>query len=782
MATDPPPIHDPANDPPRELPVTLGFLEGGERHGYIAELDPEAKTLTIDLVKSFGEDALRTLLEAPVASLAYVAFVGDPSAPVELQPMEAGVSLRVHTTNKRVFAVNAEEAQILSPVGFHARPTDGGDAYDRFYFFADGVNAREQTVPLGEMLVFEGVVEEPSVDLAVAEQIEARRTPIGEILLMTEKVTADQIDAARMLQARKNMRLGEILVEQGVISEDDVKAALVQQRSTRGKRLGQVLVDSKVVSEPELFETLARKFHLQFVDLDTVEIDPLAAEHCPPDLLEKYTFLPLEVTGSTFTIAISDPMQTDVHDVLRFQLRKRILEVLVLPAQLEEYRKRQPKPTTLINFGPGLRQLINQMEVEERRRKSVLAGGRPADDGHSTGAVVKLVDRIILDAYQRGVSDIHVEPNGPERDAVVRFRIDGACEAYLSIPPAFRRSVVARIKIMARLDIAERRLPQDGKIKIQIEGKKVELRVATLPTLNGDEDVVARILAASKPMPLDEMGLSDRNLECLRDAITRPYGLVLCVGPTGSGKTTTLHSALGHINTVDRKIWTAEDPVEITQAGLRQVQMSRKVGLTFATALRAFLRADPDVIMIGEMRDAETASAGIEASLTGHLVLSTLHTNTAPETVTRLLDMDLDPFGFADALIAVLAQRLARRICKSCRKVEPATEAEYEVMASRVGEDFMRDQCGVAGPEGLQLAHGEGCTACNGSGLKGRIALHELLVVDDDLRAAIQRRATASELRDLAVAGGMTTLMQDGVRKVVAGHMAFKQVLAVCDR
>ncbi|MDB4928069.1 MAG: type secretory pathway, ATPase PulE/Tfp pilus assembly pathway, ATPase PilB, partial [Myxococcaceae bacterium] len=398
----------------------------------------------------------------------------------------------------------------------------------------------------------------------------------------------------------------------------------------------------------------------------------------------------------------------------------------------------------------------------------------------SENVIVRLVHRIFSDAYQRGASDIHIEPDGPELNTLVRFRIDGDCVVYQELPPASRRPLVARIKILAGLDIAERRKPQDGKIKLRLSGNVVELRVATLPTSRGDEDAVLRILASSKPLPLAQMGLSERNHREVARILAKPYGLILCVGPTGSGKTTTLHSMLGAINTPDTKIWTAEDPVEITQAGLRQMQVNPRAGLTFATAMRAFLRADPDVIMVGEMRDAETAGTAVEASLTGHLVLSTLHTNSAPETVVRLLDMGIDPFSFADALAGVLAQRLARALCKQCREPYPAPADARAEVALALGETELAAREAEMPGGALHLWRAKGCAACGNSGYKGRVALHELMVVDPAAKRLIARKAPVDELRDAAVASGMTTLIQDGMVKALQGTTDLRQVFAVC--
>jgi type II secretory ATPase GspE/PulE/Tfp pilus assembly ATPase PilB-like protein len=332
---------------------------------------------------------------------------------------------------------------------------------------------------------------------------------------------------------------------------------------------------------------------------------------------------------------------------------------------------------------------------------------------------------------------------------------------------------------MASLDIAERRKPQDGKIKFKMSDKEIELRVATIPTAGYNEDVVMRILAASEPLPLDKMGFSDRNLKELKRISEFPYGIILCVGPTGSGKTTTLHSVLGNVNEPEWKIWTAEDPVEITQYGLRQVQVQPKIGFTFAMAMKAFLRADPDVIMVGEMRDKETAETGIEASLTGHLVLSTLHTNSAVETVTRLLDMGCDPFSFADAMLGVLAQRLAKRLCKDCKEKYHPTQAEYDEIVAAYGKSWWDKHGRPAYNDQFMLYRPKGCDTCNRGGFKGRVGLHELMIGTDNTKKLIQQKAKTEELLHATMEDGMTTLVQDGIEKTLNGLTTFKEVKAV---
>ena len=404
------------------------------------------------------------------------------------------------------------------------------------------------------------------------------------------------------------------------------------------------------------------------------------------------------------------------------------------------------------------------------------------DDAFSDNdsSIVRLVNTIITDAYELGVSDIHIEPGTAKDNLLVRFRKDGECQIYEEIPPAYKQAMVSRIKIISKLDIAERRLPQDGKIKIKYGRKDIELRVATLPTVGGNEDVVMRILASNKPLPLDKMNFSPHNEELIKSNVAKPYGLVLVVGPTGSGKTTTLHSALGYINTPKRKIWTAEDPVEITQKGLRQMQMHSKIGLDFARAMRSFLRGDPDVIMVGEMRDPETCGIGLEASLTGHLVLSTLHTNSAPETITRLIDMGMNPINFADALLLILAQRLVKTLCGKCKEDYHPTKEEYDILVSEYDEKYFMERIGVAYSDDLLIKKPVGCADCKNTGYAGRTGLHEALQGSLTIKKMIMQKASMEEIKEVAIEEGMSTLKQDGIFKIFKGDCDFKQVSAVC--
>jgi type II secretory ATPase GspE/PulE/Tfp pilus assembly ATPase PilB-like protein len=405
------------------------------------------------------------------------------------------------------------------------------------------------------------------------------------------------------------------------------------------------------------------------------------------------------------------------------------------------------------------------------------------DDGdadETSSRVVKLVDQTIIAAYRKNASDIHIEPSAVTKAASIRFRLDGVCQEYMKVPNAMIRGIISRIKIMSNLDIAERRLPQDGKIKFRRKGVPTfELRVATLPTAGDFEDVVMRILASAGAMAIDEMGLTERNLEVMKQIVYKPYGLILAVGPTGSGKTTSLHAILGHINTPGVKIWTAEDPIEITQAGLRQTEVRPKIGLDFARMMRAFLRADPDIIMIGEMRDEETASIGIEASLTGHLVFSTLHTNSAPETITRLLDMGLNPLNFSDAFLGVLAQRLTRRLCNNCREESPVTETEFEAIVNDFGQEQFA-KTGIKYSSEMVLSRHKGCDNCSGTGYRGRMGIHELMEGTPEVKLMIKNQATTEEILERAKQDGMQTLKQDGILKVMTGASDMAEVRRVC--
>src|SRR4029453_2500225 len=533
------------------------------------------------------------------------------------------------------------------------------------------------------------------------------------------------------------------------------------------------LIEQYKVPKNEIGIALSQFYECPFVEYDD-KILP------PPDLmkglrieyLRRNFWLPLRREDHRIVVLIDNPQDLQRVDSAAQALKNRKIKWAV--------GLRKDILSFLGQVGGGdagkdsIGTIIGDLRAEDFGDTLDLSGGE-LDENDS--AVIRLANQIIVDAYKSRASDIHIEPYGSQRDTVIRYRIDGGCAEYQKIPGAYRRAIVARIKIMAQLDIAERRKPQDGKIKFKLADREIELRVATIPTANQNEDVVMRVLSSSELIPLEKLDMTPRNLRELKKLAEKPYGLILCVGPTGSGKTTTLHSLLGHINKPDRKIWTAEDPVEITQYGLRQVQVMPKIGFDFAAAMRAFLRADPDVIMVGEMRDEETASTGIEASLTGHLVFSTLHTNSAVETVIRLLDMGCDSFNFADALLGILAQRLVKRICPACKTEYHPDRAEYEELAEAFGEEAFAS-LNLKYDE-LVLHRGKGCASCSKTGYRGRLGMPQLKKTTDEMKRLIQTKARVAEMLEMARHEGMTTLVQDGVLKTLAGLTDFRQVKAV---
>jgi len=501
----------------------------------------------------------------------------------------------------------------------------------------------------------------------------------------------------------------------------------------------------------------------------------------PEDLLKnlKYEYLrrelwlPLERKESEIIVLVDDPDNLPKRDMI---------EQILKTKAITYYAASENDILRFLDHFYGLEESVGQLHPSNIPNAAKDEGNRAPVVSESDSVIVKLVDKIINEACERYASDVHIEPDVKPRNVNVRFRIDGECISYKTLPFDYRSPIVSRIKIMSNLDITERRLPQDGKIHFRRpNGEEIELRVATVPTHGDVEDVVLRILTRGRIMLLEELRMTSENFNHFKDALKKPYGLILIVGPTGSGKTTTAHAALHVLNKPNVKIWTAEDPVEIAQQGIRQVQVHHKIGYDFSHAMRAFLRADPDVIMVGEMRDYETAKMGIEASLTGHLVLSTLHTNNAPETIVRLLDMGIDPFAFADSLLCVLSQRLVRTLCPRCREAYHPERREYEELLKHYGDRFLSD-LKIDNDAKFMLYRARGCRECNKTGYRGRMAIFELLMISDTIKQMIISRKSIPALRKTAMAEGMRTLLQDGVLKIIHGCTDLTEVLSVCMR
>ncbi|WP_461834258.1 ATPase, T2SS/T4P/T4SS family [Desulfothermus sp.] len=568
----------------------------------------------------------------------------------------------------------------------------------------------------------------------------------------------------------------ELLIEQGCITEEQLKEAK-EIALKENKDLDEILLNKFNVPKKKLGESLSSFYDVPFVEFNPKVLPPYSIfekRKLDPNFLKQYEWVPYKEQGNTIQVLMTNPFDLSRLDEIKFILGTNQIEPLVstkndIEEFIDHFFKALTSENELLEFDEEIEEDIHE-DFDELEKEIT----------EQDSEIVRLVNAILVEAWRKNASDIHIEPNTISKYCLIRMRVDGTCHEFKKLRLHYARPIVSRIKIMARLDIAERRLPQDGKLKIRLPNmnKIVEYRVATLPTIDNQEDVVLRVLASGKPIPVDKLGLLPHNLEIFKENITQPYGMILVVGPTGSGKTTTLHSALGYINKPDKKIWTAEDPVEITQEGLRQVQINPKIGLTFASALRAFLRADPDVIMIGEMRDKETAHIGIEASLTGHLVFSTLHTNSAPETVTRLLDMDLDPFNFSDSLLCILAQRLIKTLCNECKEPYRPTNKEIDELRKEFGE---HDWDKWVKDDEITLYRARGCANCMG-GYKGRMGIHELLKNSDAIRSLIKKRVPTEEIKKVAISEGMLTLKQDGILKVLRGYTDIHQVRAVAGK
>lgn len=562
------------------------------------------------------------------------------------------------------------------------------------------------------------------------------------------------------------------LIDNGLISDEDMKKAIAEAKK-QGAELESALMKEYKITKKQIGASLSHYYSCPFVEYsDTILVPVELVKGLSIPYLKKALWIPVALSGNKAAIAIDNPRDVKITEVFslvkagEFELRVCLKEDILKFIETLEKGHEQSRASMTEIVG----ELLTATDEDEEEDSGL---------DENVSIIVRLANQIILEGYEKKASDIHVEPDRANKTTEIRLRIDGICIKHLTIPYSYTSALVSRIKIMANLDISEKRIPQDGKIKFRHDNKTIELRVATVPSVSG-EMVVMRILASSKPLPLDKINLSDWNYNNFKEIITRPYGIILVVGPTGSGKTTTLHSALANINTSERKIWTAEDPVEITQAGLCQVEVKSKINFTFATALRSFLRADPDVIMVGEMRDMETASIGVEASLTGHLVFSTLHTNSAPETVTRLIEIGIDPFNFADALLGILAQRLVRTLCKKCKKPYHPEPDEFNFLVKAYGGEELFSELNISYTSDLLLYRAEGCEHCNMTGYQGRTGIHELLIGTKEIKLAIQKRGTVDEIRSQAIKDGMRILHQDGIAKVFKGYTDYKQVRNVC--
>src|SRR5688572_11647031 len=565
-------------------------------------------------------------------------------------------------------------------------------------------------------------------------------------------------------------RIGDLLVREGHITAEQLRNALQDARK-ENTRIGYSLIKLGYIAESELTRMLARQYRVPAVDLERVTVDPRIIKLVPAELAHKHTVLPLRRVGRTLTLAMANPIDVAAIDALKFASRHEIEPVVVgeytLKAHLTKYYPIDSKQAAAeLAEQSNLSAILDQIENDETDLEVIAQTDDDPNDalaGVEDAPVVKLINGLLTDAVLKGASDIHIEPF--EKEIRIRYRIDGALHEIMKPPMKMKAALTSRLKILSALNIAERRIPQDGRIKLKMKHKVVDFRVSTLPVIFG-EKIVLRILdKGNLTFDLTNFGFEPKALKDFMAGIMNPYGMVLVTGPTGSGKTTTLYSALSKVNTEEVNIMTAEDPVEYNIYGINQVLVRNEVGMTFSAALKAFLRQDPNIIMVGEIRDIETGGIAIKAALTGHLVLSTLHTNDTPSTITRLIDMGLEPFNVAAALNVLTAQRLLRRLCKDCKQ-----ETAYD-------EEFLNNANLPDQYRNIQFYKGKGCATCNGSGYKGRCGVYEVMAMSTEIRRAVMRGASSDELRELAIEEGMLTLRMDGLLKASRGTTTLEEVI-----
>ena len=783
-----PPYYQYASAQDANLPRRCVLFSGDGRQmpGRLIRFLPEQGVLDFEAT---GLTSVETLKFAAIKKLQLLRPVH--LLPRQLEKMqEAGVASPTGTQMVKVSFQDGEKLAaesrgfLVEMTGLYLYLAVEDDKVQRIFIPTHAYAGYSIGPSLGEMLSeqHKDTVDFVQVGLGLQQHLRSQR--IGDYLTAGEIISREFLEQVLKDrdQTHPESQIGQALLRENVISKEALEKAVNLQQRDRKLPLGEILVEMGVIDRATVNRLLVRKLGIPFVDPARFDIDQRALALVDRRLAEKHLVIPLFQTIDEIVVAMENPTDAAPLQELRFYTRLRVVPVMASQESIRAAIK--------LHYG--------RYEAA-RNVKDLAASAAPTGDkaeehdesavGVSDNALVRIVNQIIQDASERKASDIHIETYQGKEDTKVKLRIDGELEDYLDVPSRFRNAMISRIKIMSNLDISERRKPQDGKIVFNRFGtENVELRVAIMPTTDGLEDVVMRVLAASKPVTLDEMGLRESVLAEIKRLAGKPYGLLLICGPTGSGKTTTLHSVLSHINNGRKKIWTAEDPIEITQKGLRQVQVNAKVGLTFAAALRSFLRLDPDVIMVGEMRDPETARTGVEASLTGHLVFSTLHTNSAPESVTRLLDLGMDPFNFADALLGVLAQRLARMLCRDCRKPHKLSEEEVRVLlrefcdgTSLVPADVRkRWESSYGDKQGqLTLFEAAGCDKCENRGYRGRLGIHELLVNSRAIKALIQTHARVEDIQKTALNEGMLTLKQDGIEKALQGKTDLAQVRAV---
>jgi type II secretory ATPase GspE/PulE/Tfp pilus assembly ATPase PilB-like protein len=774
-------------DPNEHVAAVITMLDGRLQSGMLSEIDP-------------GKSAVEFLPKrSKIPTTIQFSFIKSIrlTDPISLTRLQLAQTVNVSSAQRSITQpcmvhfndgdpLEAETAgYVLEPFGLFLFLMTPADNVLRWFIPTNAIKNYQIGEQLGKMLIDGALVTPDAVNTGLKIQDHLRANKLGDYLKRQNIVSQDQLE--NVLHRQKSMpqiRLGEALLQEQLITQEQLDNALAMQARDRKMPLGDILVEMQVVTTDTIKRVLAQKLGIPFVSLRTFQFEPNLIKSIPSDFVRKHVVMPMYKTDTRMVVAMENPLATQTLQAFGLLTKLKIDPVM---ASIEDLTYVIGQFYGSLNDGENIAELVSEMGTDSGFGSFEMVAENTISD--SDNVLVRLVNKIIVDASELGVSDIHIESMKGNKPTRVRFRKDGVLSTYSEIPANFRNALVSRIKIMSRLDISEKRHSQDGKINFEQFGPaKIELRVVTMPTTEGLEDIVMRILAAPKAVSIDSLGFSNYALEGLKKLSHKPHGLLFVCGPTGSGKTTTLHAVLAFINTPERKIWTVEDPIEITQDGLRQVQVQTRIDWTFAAVLRSFMRADPDVIMVGETRDPETAKTVIEASLTGHLVFSTMHTNSAAESVVRLLDFGLDPFNFADALQGVVGQRLARRLCTQCRKVRTASNEEIDMLIYEYCVDTELDPIALRaewiGQHGdkngsITLYSSPGCDACGKTGYKGRVGIHELLISSMAIRKKIHARATVIEILRTAMSEGMRTIKQDGIEKILLGHTDWDQIKAM---
>lgn len=779
-------MSNPANA--RYQPVRINLVNGKMLEGYLLGFSPIMSKLHFLDEPGASEDGSRKVRTDEIVYIGFKHAAGvQPEHATKLHAMD---ELKIITANLDTFEVLANPTPSQAS-GFFAIPTDKASPFERIFFYHHGIRYQERPdllgdllvdqqiltaeelqhaleqqahshLPIGSILKEQGLIDDDDIEKALARQggehkrlgdllidqnvltheelsdalaeQSAEGRPLGHILMSKGRVKGSDIDSALQIQNRSKVRLGELLIESGLISREDLQYALEEQK-VRGQRIGQILLSSQVITEDQLLETLSRKFRLTSIDLDDYEVDTASVSEIGREVIEKYRILPIDSDAHKLTVALADPMGIDAYDSIRFRTGKKIAEVLVKGSQLDEYISRA---------------LAEEQSVEEELSCEFLYQGDQEEEGpvsereitQSAGdaPIVRLVNRLILNGLRKKASDIHILPQA--RKITIAYRLNGELLSENALDKSLHKQISARIKILCGMDISEQRLPQDGRLLLRDDKHIYEFRVSCIPNSHG-ESMVLRVLDKDMAVDLETLGLKADDLGQLSTMARKPYGLVLVTGPTGSGKSTTLFAVLRSIAHLPAHILTIEDPVESEIKGANQIQVNQKIGMTFARILRNVLRHDPDIIMIGEMRDAETAEIGIEAALTGHLMFSTLHTNSAVDTVIRLNDLGIPNYLIAPALLGVISQNLVKKLCPSCRRLIPKDSPTYDTIR----------ELGFEEPD--HLYEKGSCDQCNNSGYVGRVMLYEFLTINDAIRHAIHEGHTGHQLQQVAIANGM---------------------------